>query len=240
MFESKLAARTLYLQVRDAFMRRIQSGEWKPGRPIPSEFELAQLIKVSPGTVRKALQTMEQDRIVIRRQGRGTFVNDISSDEFPERFTNLRASGGTPVEGRFGKRPRIWRSPASKLEAERLRIAKGSEALHIRGLKFDEGKPLLRVCSVMPSSLFPKLPADLTKLTIAALAQINGVLLGKCSECVTMRCADASDARALAVERNTPLLHLDRVVFTLDGEPVEWRTALCRLDMDRFYQAPCV
>ena len=72
--------RALYLQVRDALVQRISSGAWKPGSAIPNESDLAGEMGVSAGTVRRALQTMEADRLITRRQGRGTFVKDQTSD----------------------------------------------------------------------------------------------------------------------------------------------------------------
>src|SRR5690606_30748158 len=77
--DTRLAARPLYLQVRDVLVQRIVVGHWKPGAPLPNETHLAQQLGISSGTVRKALDLMEVERIVTRRQGRGTFVNDYAS-----------------------------------------------------------------------------------------------------------------------------------------------------------------
>src|SRR3954454_13988688 len=66
--------RPLYRQVRDTLVRRIADGVWRPGQLLPSEPELAVDLGVSQGTVRKALDEMTAENLVIRRQGRGTFV----------------------------------------------------------------------------------------------------------------------------------------------------------------------
>src|SRR3954449_5070932 len=66
--------RPLYRQVRDTLVRRIADGVWRPGQLLPSEPELAVDLGVSQGTVRKALDEMAAENLVIRRQGRGTFV----------------------------------------------------------------------------------------------------------------------------------------------------------------------
>ncbi len=64
----------LYAQVKAQLIQRIQSGDWKPGELIPNEFVLAGELGVSQGTVRKALGELTADKLLLRRQGRGTFV----------------------------------------------------------------------------------------------------------------------------------------------------------------------
>ena len=64
----------LYAQVREQLMRRLVDGVWLPGMLLPSEMELARQLNVSQGTVRKALDSMTADNLVLRRQGRGTYV----------------------------------------------------------------------------------------------------------------------------------------------------------------------
>ena len=66
--------RPLYAKVREQLIERIRSGEWKPGQLIPNEFEVADLFGVSQGTARKAIAALAAEGLVIRQQGRGTFV----------------------------------------------------------------------------------------------------------------------------------------------------------------------
>src|SRR5262245_8474587 len=80
--------RPLYLQLRDTLAERIASGEWKPGRGIPNEVDLAREFNVSQGTVRRALELLERERVVTRQQGRGTFVN--GAQDLALRFDNFR------------------------------------------------------------------------------------------------------------------------------------------------------
>src|SRR6266699_910370 len=94
---NRFANRPLYLQLRDALAERIASGAWKPTATIPNESDLAREFGVSAGTMRKALDLMAAERLLTRRQGRGTFVNDQASDEFAARFNNLRAPDGSRV-----------------------------------------------------------------------------------------------------------------------------------------------
>ena len=64
----------LYQQIKSLIMQSLQSGEWKPGELIPSEVELAFRYKVSQGTVRKAIDELSAENLVVRRQGKGTLL----------------------------------------------------------------------------------------------------------------------------------------------------------------------
>src|SRR5438034_340762 len=121
MTTGRFSNRPLYLQLRDALAERIAGGEWKPGAAIPNESDLAREFGVSAGTMRKALDLMEAERLLTRRQGRGTFVNDQTSDELSTRFTNLRLDDGSRVCGQV-KHMEIVEGRASELECERLRL----------------------------------------------------------------------------------------------------------------------
>ncbi|HEY1246058.1 MAG TPA: GntR family transcriptional regulator, partial [Hyphomicrobiaceae bacterium] len=85
----------LYLQVCELLTRRIAGGTWAPNASLPNEQELARELGVSSGTVRKALEKLEADRVVVRRQGRGTFVVDQATPEAASRFDRLRQADGS-------------------------------------------------------------------------------------------------------------------------------------------------
>jgi GntR family transcriptional regulator len=92
---SRFSSRPLYLQARDAMAERIAAGEYKPLTPIPNEADLAREFGVSPGTMSKALDMLEAERLLTRRQGRGTFVNDQSSAEPSATTRCATATAGT-------------------------------------------------------------------------------------------------------------------------------------------------
>jgi len=94
----KLGFRPLYQQVRDAFVQRLVEGKWTPGQALPSEMELAAEVGVSQGTVRKALDALASENLVIRRQGRGTFVAEHDEARILFQFFKLVPDRG---ESRF-------------------------------------------------------------------------------------------------------------------------------------------
>ena len=95
----RFSTRPLYLQVKDMLIQRIAAGAWKPGAAIPNEIELSRELGISVGTVRKALDEMESERLISRRQGRGTFVIDQTSNEHAVRFSNIRDPDGIRIAG---------------------------------------------------------------------------------------------------------------------------------------------
>ena len=128
---SRLVNRPLYLQVRDALVERIGKGDWKPGMAIPNEVDLAREFGISSGTMRKALDLLETERVVSRKQGRGTFVNDHSSTSFALRFWRISTSDGRPMTGGT-KTIEVVEAPASEEEGRRLRLTRPSNVYRVR------------------------------------------------------------------------------------------------------------
>ena len=89
--------RPLYAQVRERLVERIRSGEWKPGQLIANEFEIAAEFGVSQGTARKAIGDLASEGLVVRRQGRGTFVVEHTPAHVLFRFFNLFDEAGAAV-----------------------------------------------------------------------------------------------------------------------------------------------
>src|ERR1019366_3330895 len=84
----------LYQQIKVLITQSLQSGEWKPGDLIPSEVELAGRFKVSQGTVRKAIDELSAENLVVRRQGKGTFVATHHEERAHFRFLRLMPDVG--------------------------------------------------------------------------------------------------------------------------------------------------
>jgi GntR family transcriptional regulator len=236
MSSGRFSNRPLYLQLRDALAERIAGGQWKPGSAIPNENDLAREFSVSAGTMRKALDLMETERLLTRRQGRGTFVNDHASDELSARFSNLRASDGSRVHGEV-KSAQIIEGTANELECERLRLRPGDGVYRIHRILHHEGQIYLVEEASLPAALFPRLAQKRgVSDRIIILAQEYGLLLGKAAERVCLGQASPSLAQTLGIAAGAPIMVLDRVVMALDGRPIEWRMGYCHL-VDKYYMA---
>jgi GntR family transcriptional regulator len=226
---NRFLTRPLYLQVRDALIERIATGQWKPGETVPNEGDLARDLGVSPGTMRKALDLMESMRLLTRRQGRGTVVNDPSAGELATRFNSLRSTSGAALvdEVMVGE---IAEGAANEFESVRLRLTSTDRVFRFPRRRSLQGRPYLAEDVSLPATLFPGLGDEQYPVSeITSLAARYGLLLGRAEERVTIGNAPLEVAGALGVALQAPLLVLDRVVFSLDGRPIEWRHAWCHL-----------
>jgi GntR family transcriptional regulator len=231
--ETRLAARPLYLQVRDVLVQRIVVGHWKPGATLPNETQLAQQLGISIGTVRKALDLMEVERIVTRRQGRGTFVNDYASAETTFPFSMFHNAEGQRISGvKHGRS--ITREPAGAEEAARLGLRRGDEVIRIARLRTHQDQTFMTETCLLPAKLFPRLPDDFGSYRLSALAQLNSILVGRADERVDIAPANAQHAADLDVAEGTPLLRLDRVIFSDHEDALEWRVAHCFMRNERY------
>lgn len=226
---SSLMTRPLYLQVRDALIERIAAGAWKPGASIPNELDLSREYGVSAGTMRKALDIMESEHVVVRKQGRGTYVIDQATDELRGRYTAVRHANGARVAGHV-EIVDVMEGAAHEQECERLRLELSDTVYRIRSVARVAGSPYMVEQISMPARLFPDLlktngfPRD-----ISAIAQAHGKLLGKPEERISVGQASPEVAELLLVAPMAPLIVLDRVSISLDGNFVEWRVAQCHL-----------
>lgn len=232
-----LSVQPLYEQVRDLLVDRISKGIWKPGASLPNEQELAREFGISTGTVRKALHSMERDRLVVRQRGRGTFVVDQASGEPAIRFSNIRDATGRRVRGDLQLvNEKI--DGANAAEQGPLRLQLGTPVLRTARLRFFEGRPFMYEETTIALDRFAGFDGTgAGGYHIAALAQQYGVHLSRASERISIVDATSKVAERLEIAPSTPVLKLDRVIFTLDEAAVEWRIGLCHLGEGQIYAA---
>src|SRR5688500_4216305 len=128
-----LAPSPLYKEVKSRVTRGLAAGEWKAGEALPSESRLAERFGVSIGTVRKAIDELVAERILLRQQGRGTFVATHTEDRTLFYFFHIVRKDGSrelPVTELLSFR----RARANAAEEERLGVAKGAPVLRIQNL----------------------------------------------------------------------------------------------------------
>jgi GntR family transcriptional regulator len=233
----KFSVQPLYLQVRNLLAERIASGVWVPGSMLPNEMDLARELGVSPGTVRKALDNLESDRLVLRRQGRGTSVVDQASGDLASRFSNFRDAAGVRVAGDLELLTQTQDTP-TPIERERLQLSAGEPVLRTTRLRRYQGHLYMHETVVLAVSRFPGLEGvDAGAFRISSLAQRYGIHLAKASEWLTLEAATPEAAKLLGVAPRSQLMKLDRVIYSAAGPPVEWRVGFCRLVEDLVYLA---
>lgn len=222
-----LGFKPLYQQVRDNLTQRIADGRWRHGGVVPSEMQIAAELGVSQGTVRKALDEMTAARLLVRRQGRGTFVATHDEARILFQFFKLKPDAG---EGVFPESEvlRVGSGAARADEAAKLALYKGEPVIRIRRLRSLAGRRCIVETIVLPAAVFEGIDeGEIPNNLYDAYAKRFGVTIAGGQEVLKAVGADAATAVALGVAEGAPLLLIDRLATSLDGRPMEWRVSLC-------------
>jgi GntR family transcriptional regulator len=225
-----LGFRPLYRQVKDVLVKRIAEGVWAADGVLPSEPDIAADLGVSHGTVRKALDELAAENLVIRRQGKGTYVARHDEERILFQFFKLIPDTG---ERRFPD-SRIVGVEVRDADADAARILnlrKGARVVAIERVRMLADTVCIFEHIVLPKALFPgiekrDLPNNLYELYRAEF----GVSIARAAERLKAVAATRREAKHLDVPVGTPLLAVDRTALAIDGAPVEWRVSLCRTD----------
>lgn len=222
----------LYQQVYRELVNRIGDGFWLPGESLPSEMALADELSVSQGTVRKAINLLTEKKIVMRRQGVGTFVAEHNKESGLSRFFRWRDQSGAYQEPTTTviavKRRKAKSSEISSLELD----AYSSEVIEIQRLRSIKSSPLLLETIVQPVALFPDLHenAELNGPLYQIYQQAYGIHVIGIREQLQASVADKQSCKWLGLERGAPVLSVARTTYALDQKPVQLSWATTRTD----------
>ncbi len=219
----------LYRQIKDLIMQGLASGEWRPGEAIPSEAELAIRFNVSQGTVRKAIDEMAAENLVVRKQGKGTYVASHNDPRAFFRFLRVVPNeGGVSVP--LSVPLECWRAKAGLEAARILDIAPGAPITIVRRVLKFNGKPVVLDEIYLPGEIFQGLSLEVLQEYQGSLYSLFetrfGVRMIRAEERIRAVAADRATAEQLAVEEGSPLLSVERVTYTYGDKPVEWRRGL--------------
>ena len=233
----------LYQQIKGLILQSLQTGEWRPGEAIPSEMDLAARFRVSQGTVRKAIDELSAENLVVRRQGKGTFVATHAEQQVQYRFLKLQPdSGNVQNEG-----------PAQRTIIDCKRLRANAEVA--RALSLRSGEPVLQVRRVLAFSKVPTILEDLwlpgtpfKGLTAERLSGYHGpmyalfetefgVRMVRADETIRAVNPDPQQARLLDVAITAPLLSVERVAYTYNDTPMELRRGFYRTDTHHYRNA---
>ncbi|HKZ92419.1 MAG TPA: GntR family transcriptional regulator [Candidatus Limnocylindrales bacterium] len=226
-----------YVQLKDLLQEQIESDVWQPGDRLPSEAELCQRFGVSRTVVRQALAELVHESLVVREQGKGSFVAVPKiSEALVQRLTgfyeDMAERGLHPVS----KVLRQEVVPASATLARHLDIEAGSALIVIDRLRFIKDAPLVLVTTCIPRDMCPQLLSiDLRYRSLYdVLGQEAGLVITRGRRWIEAVAASARQASLLEVKRGAPLIRLESVSFLADGRPVEYYDAIHRSDRARF------
>ena len=231
----------LYQQIKSLILQSLQSGEWKPSSAIPSELELAARYKVSQGTVRKAIDELASENLLVRKQGKGTFVATHAEQQVQYRFLKLKPdSGDLNSEG-----------PAQRRIIDCKRVRASAEVAKALALKTTD--PVLQVRRVLAFAGVPTILEDLwlpgapfKGLTAERLNDYNGPMYGlfesefgvrmvRADEKIRAVLPNTDQCTLLQIPAKTPLLSVERIAYTYNDTPMELRQGLYLTDTHYYH-----
>jgi GntR family transcriptional regulator len=223
----------LYQQIKGLLTRSLSLSEWKAGEALPSEPDLAQRFKVSQGTVRKALDALAAEGLLVRRQGKGTFVATHAEERVQYRFLRLMPDEGPRVamQRRFLDLNRL-RAPAEIARA--LALTSGDSVLHLRRLLLADEQPVVLDEIWLPAKPFKGLTAERLSAYRGPMYGLFeaefGVQMIRAEEKIRAVAAAGAEAELLCVPVGAPLLRVERRSLTYADRPVELRRGLYRTE----------
>jgi len=231
----------LYVQTKALLEHALEAGEWPPGTAIPAEVALAARFGVSQGTVRKAIGALAAENLLVRRQGKGTFVATHTEEPASNfRFLRIRRNDGRP-EYPGSRLIDLRRGKAGAEVARALAIKQGDGIYILRRILDYASRPVVLDEITLPAALF-------NGLTRARFSGYPGSMYGffetefgvrmlRAEERLYAVAADRAAAELLDVVAGSPLLAVDRISFTYGDRPVEVRRGLCATRHEHYWNA---
>lgn len=227
----------LYIQITESFLSRIESGEWAPGWRLPAERELSESLGVNRMTLRQALQTLEQQGLLVRRQGDGTYVADSKKIE--------RQAGKlapfTSVMQRRGLKPgatviSFERGLADATVARELQLRLSDPVYLVHRLRLLNQEPVMLERFALSAARFPKLERfDFEKRSGYEIFETEyGIQISRARQSLEAVLASDYEAGLLKVANGAPLMLEVRLAFSQDGQPVEYGRDFYRGDRFKF------
>jgi GntR family transcriptional regulator len=226
-----LAFQPLYKQVEEHVTQLIVEQRWKPGEMLPNEFQLASELNVSQGTVRKALNSLTDDKILNRRQGIGTFVSEHTGHHSLYRFFPLIADGRTP-ELPKAELLSVETQIATEQVAQALELEPQSKVIVLTRRRILNEEFCIAETIYLPYKYFailekePQVPHTLYHFY---QTQFN-LTVRNTRDSIKAVLATKKDAQMLNIAEGDPLLEVTRVTHSLDNKAIEFRLSRCRSD----------
>ncbi len=232
--EGGAGATPLYRQVKSALLRLLESGQLGPGETLPNEAQISEALQVSIGTLRKAVDELVHEHILVRRQGKGTFVAMHSQDRFMFQFFHIEARPDVldsrvipereyPVVDNLG----FSTGKATESEAFALRLRVSDAVWRIDNSLNLNGKTVVHDRIVLAQAMFKGLTEKRFQErpnTIYNLYQTDhGISVIRAQERVRATAVSSEIGRVLGLRAGTPVLEVHRIATTFGERPVEFR-----------------
>lgn len=216
----------VYIQLAESLRQQILAGVYRPGARLPSENMLVEMFKVSPMTVRRAINLLASQGIVMTARGSGTFVKEVELGAASFYLQDLKElfSRSTTVkllEARY--------QSADGRVACKLQVSEGERVIFIRRLLLVEGEPAFYHRGYLVND--PKRPVVEAELGVT---ELKGVFQGSGSALIKFgdlylesTILDEADAKVLNLVASAPGMILEHIFYDFDNRPVSWGWFVC-------------
>ena len=213
----------LYHQVAEHLEHAISSGALPPGTLLLNEVELAERLNLSRPTMRRAIQSLVDKGLMVRRRGIGTRVVQPKMRrplELTSLHDDLARSGQEPTT----KVLRYEMVEADATVASKLRLSEGDEVLELERLRSALGKPIAKMTNYLPAHVVGFSADDLNQRGLYDLIRARGTNLHSATQVVGARTATPAEAKLLEEPRGAALLTMERITYDDHGLVVEYGT----------------
>ena len=224
----------LYYQVESVIRLRIMNGDYAPGTQIPSENELSAEMGVSRVTVREALRDLVRENLLVKVQGKGTFVPHTLPPVVPQiKFTGFLEELYDRVQRVAVKSVEISRSPVTDDLRKVLGLGQDvSELVRIRRLRYVNDAPYAFTINFLPVEIGTQIQEkDLYRIPLLwVLQETLKIPIVRARETIEATAADPEIAEKLDTPVLSPVMHVRRLMYTERDQPLELVESYCRAD----------
>ena len=221
---ARIEKKTLTEIAEQELRQAIARGTFRPGAQLPTESELCQMLGVSRTVVREALRVLEEDGLVTRRHGVGTFVRDhpiLKNLNFNFGITEMIESAGlTSGTSHLA----IQRETADQEKAEHLRVAVGTPLITVERVRTADGRPVVYSLDTLPESLLQGVEFDPQLLLTQSIYNFLQTSLGQVIEYGIARLlpVNAPDdvAKKLGLSPDAVTLYIVQTDYSPSDEPL--------------------
>lgn len=235
-FDNKLSStgpvfKPLYKQVEEHVKQLIVEQRWKPGDMLPNEFQLAAELNVSQGTMRKALNSLTDTKVLMRKQGVGTFVSEHTAQNDLFRFFSLIADGNNPELPKV-ELLSIETEVPNALVCAALELTKKDKVIVLRRRRILNDEYCIAETIYLPHLYFKNLlgMADIPHTLYHFYQTHFNLTVHNTEDAIKADIANTSDVDILGVKLGDPLLSVQRTAYSLNGKAMEFRISRCRSD----------
>ncbi len=215
----------MYMRLATELRQQLDEGKIGTGEALPSERDLCEIMGASRVTVRKAIELLIEEGLLIRRQGSGTFV--MPRIQAPGSYLS---SFSEDAEARGEKTGIIWMiklvAVASEEETRILALPPASDVARLSRVRMANGEPLAIENAVVPAEMLPDIQSLGGSLYEALAERGNRPVTGQ--QKIRAALAGPTEASLLSIPEKSEILRIERLTRRADGRPVEFTRSAYR------------